>query len=171
MIPASIFANGASRRSARTCLLGRCNCGSPSEDTGQNDRNQCSLHAIPFNDEALRLRQKRHRNWCHREARPRNKPCHPCKYQFRRCEKRGLTPRSSGAPTAGHQARSGGTRYILASPGLAPCRCRPLSSNVRPHKHASAALLHGMYRVRTLATCSSSSGTRRRRREICASTA
>ena len=42
-----------------------------------------------------------------------------------------LTPRSSGAPTAGHQARSGGTRYILASPGLAPCRCRPLSSNVR----------------------------------------
>jgi hypothetical protein len=31
--------------------------------------------------------------------------------------------------------------------------------------------LHGMYRVRTLATCSSSSGTRRRRREICASTA
>ena len=25
--------------------------------------------------------------------------------------------RSSGAPTAGHQARSGGTRYIFASPG------------------------------------------------------
>ena len=43
----------------------------------------------------------------------------------------GLTPRSSGAPTAGHQARSGGTRYIFASPGLASCRCRPLSSNVR----------------------------------------
>jgi hypothetical protein len=43
-----------------------------------------------------------------------------------------LTPRSSGAPTAGHQARSGGTRYIFASPGLASCRCRPLSSNVRP---------------------------------------
>ena len=45
----------------------------------------------------------------------------------RRC----LTPRSSGAPTAGHQARSGGTRYIFASPGLASCGWRPLSSNVR----------------------------------------
>ena len=45
----------------------------------------------------------------------------------------GLTPRSSGAPTAGHQARAGGTRYIFAGPGLASCRRRPLSSNVRPH--------------------------------------
>ena len=45
-----------------------------------------------------------------------------------------LTPRSSGAPTAGHQARSGGTRYIFASPGLASCRRRPLSSNVRHQK-------------------------------------
>jgi hypothetical protein len=43
-----------------------------------------------------------------------------------------LTPRSSGAPTAGHQARAGGTRYIFTGPGLASCRCRPLSSNVRP---------------------------------------
>ena len=33
--------------------------------------------------------------------------------------------------TAGHQARSGGTRYIFASQGLASCRRRPLSSNVR----------------------------------------
>ena len=48
--------------------------------------------------------------------------------------KRGLTTRSSGAPTAGHQARSGGSRYILASPGLASCRWRPLSSNVRPRR-------------------------------------
>jgi hypothetical protein len=47
---------------------------------------------------------------------------------------RGLTPRSSGAPTAGHQARAGGTRYIFTSPGLATCRRRPLSSNVRPQK-------------------------------------
>ena len=46
----------------------------------------------------------------------------------------GLTPHSSGAPTAGHQARSGGTRYIFASPGLASYRCRPLNSNVRPHR-------------------------------------
>ena len=54
--------------------------------------------------------------------------CHqPCK--------RGLTTRSSGAPTAGHQARSGGTRYIFASPGLPSCRRRPLSSNVRPRIH------------------------------------
>ena len=44
---------------------------------------------------------------------------------------RGLTPRSSGAPTAGHQARAGGTRYIFTGPGLASYRCRPLSSNVR----------------------------------------
>ena len=48
---------------------------------------------------------------------------------------RGLTPRSSGAPTAGHQARSGGTRYIFASPGLAPCRRRPLTSNVRQRRN------------------------------------
>ena len=45
----------------------------------------------------------------------------------------GLTPRSSGAPTAGHQARVGGTVYIFTAPGLASYRCRPLSSNVRPH--------------------------------------
>ena len=45
-----------------------------------------------------------------------------------------LTPRSSGAPTAGHQARSGGTQYIFASPGLASCRRSPLSSNVRPRR-------------------------------------
>ena len=44
-----------------------------------------------------------------------------------------LTLRSSGAPTAKCQARSGGTRYIVASPGLAFCCRRPLSSNVRPH--------------------------------------
>ncbi len=44
---------------------------------------------------------------------------------------RRLTPRSSGAPTAGHQARAGGTRYIFTGPGLAACRRRPLSSNVR----------------------------------------
>ena len=51
-----------------------------------------------------------------------------------------LTPRSSGAPTAGHQARSGGTRYIFASPGLASCRRCPLSSNVRHQKAHRAAL-------------------------------
>jgi hypothetical protein len=45
-----------------------------------------------------------------------------------------LTPRSSGVPTAGHQARAGGTLYIFASPGLASYRRRPLSSNVRPHR-------------------------------------
>ena len=39
--------------------------------------------------------------------------------------------RANRAPTAGHQARSGGTLYIFASPGLASCRCRQLSSNVR----------------------------------------
>ena len=45
-----------------------------------------------------------------------------------------LTPRSNGAPTAGHQARSGGTRYIFTSPRLASCRRRPLSSNVRQRR-------------------------------------
>ena len=57
----------------------------------------------------------------------------------------GLTPRSSGAPTAGHQARAGGTPYIFTGPGLASCRRRPLSSNVRlpklPHFHPSSVLL------------------------------
>jgi hypothetical protein len=52
-----------------------------------------------------------------------------CALSLREC---GLTPRSSEAPTAGRQARSGGTRYIFARPGLASCRRRPLSSNVRP---------------------------------------
>ena len=48
---------------------------------------------------------------------------------------RGLTPRSSGAPTAGHQARAGGTPHIFTGPSLAPCRRHPLSSNVRrPNK-------------------------------------
>ena len=42
----------------------------------------------------------------------------------------GLTIRSSGAPTACHQAQSV-VRSILHSLGLAASRCRPLSSNVR----------------------------------------
>ena len=51
---------------------------------------------------------------------------------------RGLTPRSSGAPTvchAGHQAL--GLRPILRLLSSAPSRCRPLSSNVRPQTKAS----------------------------------
>ena len=54
---------------------------------------------------------------------------------------RRLTPRSSGAPTAGHQARAGGMRYIFTSPGLASCRRRPLSSNVRQRKVRVVACL------------------------------
>ena len=50
-----------------------------------------------------------------------------------------LTRRSSGAPTAGHQARSV-VRYILHSPGLASCRRRPLNSNVRPQNPHPASL-------------------------------
>ena len=43
-------------------------------------------------------------------------------------------------PTAGHQARAGGTLYIFTGPGLASCRRRPLSSNVRQHTgHTVAA--------------------------------
>ena len=44
-----------------------------------------------------------------------------------------LTPRSSRAPTASHQARSV-ARYILHSPGLASRRWCRLSSNVRRRK-------------------------------------
>ena len=68
--------------------------------------------------------------------------CHVRHVSVRRSSSRtvqGLTPHSSGAPTAGHQARSGGTRYIFASPGLASCRCRPLNSNVRPRMSAMVA--------------------------------
>ena len=53
-----------------------------------------------------------------------------------------LTRRSSGAPTAGHQARSGGTRYIFASPGLASCRWSRLSSNVR-HLNTNSSKFRG----------------------------
>jgi hypothetical protein len=56
----------------------------------------------------------------------------PSAHGAQRC----LTPRSRRGPTAGHQARSGGTRYIFASPGLAPHRRPRLSSNVRPRSHA-----------------------------------
>src|SRR5688572_12838360 len=34
----------------------------------------------------------------------------------------GLTLRSRRGPTASHQARAGGTRYIFTGPGLASCR-------------------------------------------------
>ena len=51
-----------------------------------------------------------------------------------------LTPRSSGAPTAGHQGPAGGTRYIFAVRALASCRRRPLSSNVRHHERGRAVV-------------------------------
>lgn len=50
----------------------------------------------------------------------------------RRAQERRLTLRSSGAPTAGHQARPV-ARCILHIPGLAPRRRLPLSSNVEAH--------------------------------------
>ncbi len=53
-----------------------------------------------------------------------------------RCENCGLTPRSSGAPTAGHQARAA-PWFILHRAGLASCRRRPLSSNVRRRRPAA----------------------------------
>ena len=71
-----------------------------------------------------------------------------------------LTPRSSGAPTAGHQARAGGTRYIFTSPGLASSRCRPLSSNVRPRRAASL-VLHAQLRAATCPVFSLRRGTSR----------
>ncbi len=43
---------------------------------------------------------------------------------------RGLTWRSTGAPTAGHQAPAGRTVYIFASRGLVACRWRPVTSTL-----------------------------------------
>ena len=54
---------------------------------------------------------------------------------------RGLTSRSSGAPTAGRQARAL-LWLILHHAGLASCRCRPLNSNVRPHLPGSVFRLN-----------------------------
>ena len=51
-----------------------------------------------------------------------------------RCHQRCLTPRSSGATTACHQAPATGTVYIFCGRGLASCRRRPLSSNVRQRR-------------------------------------
>ena len=56
------------------------------------------------------------------------------------CVRCGLTPRSSGAPTAGHQRPAVGTRYIVAIRALAAYRRRPLSSNVRPHNDIAPRL-------------------------------
>ena len=54
----------------------------------------------------------------------------------------GLTPRSSGAPPAGHQGPVGGTRYIVANRALASCRRRPLTSNVRHHTTPASTYRH-----------------------------
>ena len=59
-----------------------------------------------------------------------------------------LTPRSTGAPTAGHQARAGGTRYIFACPGLAACRRLPVSSNVRPQVRTTVHRLRYKFSTR-----------------------
>ena len=59
----------------------------------------------------------------------RGTPCKATHLQHRECS---LTLRSSGAPTAGCQARRP-LWFILRPSGLAPCRRRPLSSNVRQH--------------------------------------
>ena len=53
--------------------------------------------------------------------------------------RRGLTPPSSRAPTAKHQARAT-VRSIICSAGLAFCRRCRLMSNVRPQNHAFAPL-------------------------------
>ena len=46
--------------------------------------------------------------------------------------RRGLTLRSSGAPTAWRTGRQAlGLRPIVRLPSSTPCRCRPLNSNVR----------------------------------------
>jgi hypothetical protein len=45
-----------------------------------------------------------------------------------------ITCRSSGAPTAGHRAPAGGTRYIFPGRRAVACRRRPLSSTLGPNK-------------------------------------
>ena len=47
-----------------------------------------------------------------------------------------LTPRSSRAPTAGHQAPATSTLYIFCGRGLASHRRCRLTSNVRQHKNS-----------------------------------
>ena len=66
------------------------------------------------------------------------------------------TPRSSRAPTAGHQARHTGTKYIFCVPGLASHRWVRLSSTVRPSRRrpaqSVAALLPVHAEIRTSAS-------------------
>jgi hypothetical protein len=52
-----------------------------------------------------------------------------------------LTPRSSGAPTACHQAPATGTVYIFCGRGLASYRRDPLSSNVSRHNSIATHFL------------------------------
>ena len=59
----------------------------------------------------------------------------------------GLTPRSTGAPTAGHLGTAGGTRYIFTGRAKASCRCRPVTSNVR-HRKISLVVLQQSLRLR-----------------------
>ena len=54
-----------------------------------------------------------------------------------------LTPRSSAAPTDGHQARSGGTRCVVANRALAPCRRHPIYSSVG-NEHLGSSVIHTM---------------------------
>jgi hypothetical protein len=83
--------------------------------------NQCREH---FTRRSCRSTSRRKVEWPRRRVPWRSYRRASCK----RLERRRLTGRSTGAPTAGHQARAGGTRYIFASPGLASCRCRPVNS-------------------------------------------
>ena len=57
-----------------------------------------------------------------------------------RSAQRSLTPRSSRAPTAGHQAPATGTVYIFCRRGLASHRRCRLNSNVRLRKASRAVL-------------------------------
>jgi len=85
---------------------------------------------------------------------------------------RGLTPRSSGAPTAGHAGHQAlGLRPILRLLSGASCRRRPLSSNVRPRNQPHAHQLRpDRLRERSAEfsrgpRCGALSGARIRRRQ------
>ena len=82
----------------------------------------------------FRLARARH-SWQHPHGSLRVRPVRFCTQVrevrfFSRAAGRGLTWRSTGAPTAGHQAPADSTVYIFAGRGLASCRWRPVTSTL-----------------------------------------
>jgi len=79
--------------------------------------------------------------------------CKQCIWRARTRRRVRLTIRSSGAPSAGHRAREA-VMFIISLAGPAPCRCRPLSSNVRWHE---TGLVSSVCKARSIQLAASSS--------------